>query len=422
MKLLNTIIGCICISGIAFAQQSNLIELRYADQLEGRVINGEDVRELTGHVHFVQMPDSGGPVHVWCDRALRFTLQNKMEMYGNVKMVQDSVTIRTKEGVYYGNRRMMHTHTGVQLERGKSVLTAQIGEYFVEEKRSDFTGNVILIDSSSTIWCDKLQYFQKEARSIATGNVHAFQYGSALNIYGDSLVHLAQQKFSHILKHPRLVKIDTAANGTIDTMVIISKEMKSYKDSLERFIAIDSVQMAKSDLSARCALATYYVSDELMTLQTHPMLWSGDNQITGDSMRIRMENKKLRSLWVKNHAVAVSRADSTRMDRFNQLTGRELTMYFHNDKLEQIDVQRNATSLYYTFDKKDPNGANKSSGDRIFIDFVKGEIDRIKVVGGVQGQYFPEKMINKHEADYNLDGFRWYTNRPERKGVFIISK
>jgi lipopolysaccharide export system protein LptA len=422
MKLLHIIISCICISGMAVAQQGNLIELRYADQLEGKVINGEDVRELTGHVHFVQMPDSGGPVHVWCDRALRFTLQNKMEMYGNVKMVQDSVTIRTKEGVYYGNQRMMHTHTGVQLERGKSVLTAQIGEYFVEEKRSDFSGNVILVDSSSTIWCDKLQYFQKEARSIAMGNVHAFQYGSALNIYGDSLVHLEQQKFSHVLKHPRLVKIDTATNGTIDTMVIISKEMKSYKDSLERFIAIDSVQMAKSDLSARCALATYYVSDELMTLQTHPMLWSGDNQITGDSMRIRMENKKLRSLWVKNHAVAVSRADSIRTDRFNQLTGRELTMYFRNDKLEQIDVQRNATSLYYTFDKKDPNGANKSSGDRIFIDFVKGEIDRIKVVGGVQGQYFPEKMINKHEADYNLDGFRWYPNRPERNGVFIISK
>ena len=150
-----------------------MIELRSADQLEGKVINGEEVRELTGHVHFVQQPDSGGPVHVWCDRALRFVVQNKMELYGNVKMVQDSVTIRSKEGVYDGNLRVMRTHTGVQLERGKSVLTAQAGEYFVEEKRSHFTGNVTLIDSSSTIWCDELQYYQREARSVATGNVHA---------------------------------------------------------------------------------------------------------------------------------------------------------------------------------------------------------------------------------------------------------
>jgi lipopolysaccharide export system protein LptA len=169
MKFLYLMIGWIGISGIAVAQHSNLIDLRFADQLEGKIINGEEVRELTGHVHFVQQPDSGGPVHVWCDRALRYTVQNKMEMYGNVKMVQDSVTILTKEGVYFGDRRMMHSHTGVKLERGKSVLTAQVGEYFVEEKRSQFTGNVTLVDSSSTIWCDEMQYYQKEARSVAIG-------------------------------------------------------------------------------------------------------------------------------------------------------------------------------------------------------------------------------------------------------------
>lgn len=97
-------------------------------------------------------------------------------------------------------------------------------------------------------------------------------------------------------------------------------------------------------------------------------------------------------------------------------------MYFHANKLEQVDVQKNATSLYYLFDNKEPNGANKSSGDHIFIDFIVGEVDRIKIVGGVQGQYFPEKMINKHEQDYNLDGFKLYENRPIRQGVNIISK
>ena len=97
-------------------------------------------------------------------------------------------------------------------------------------------------------------------------------------------------------------------------------------------------------------------------------------------------------------------------------------MYFRANKLEQVDMQRNATSLYYLFDNKEPNGANKSSGDRIFIDFVQNDVNRIKIVGGVQGQYFPEKMINRHEQDYNLDGFRWYENRPIRLGAYIISE
>ena len=64
---------------------------------------------------------------------------------------------------------------------------------------------------------------------------------------------------------------------------------------------------------------------------------------------------------------------------------------------------------------------NKSSGDRILIDFISSEVDRIKVIRGVQGQYFPEKMIINREQEYNLDGFRIFGNRPKRQGVKIVS-
>ena len=279
-----------------------------------------------------------------------------------------------------------------------------------------------LVDTSSTITCNVLNYFEKETRSVATGNVHVFENANAVNIYGDSLIHIEQDKFTLVLKRPRLVKIDTSASGVIDTMVVVSREMQSIQDTLERFIAIDSVRMVKGEISARCGKATYFVKNDIIILQTNPIIWSDENQVTGDSIRIQIEDKRIRSLWAKNKAMAISRVDTSLPNRFNQLTGRELTMYFHANKLEQVDVQKNATSLYYLFDNKEPNGANKSSGDRIFIDFVTGEVDRIKIVGGVQGQYLPEKMINKHEQDYNLDGFHWYENRPVRKGLQIISE
>lgn len=411
-----------CLAVPALSRQGKVIELRHADRLEGRTINNEEVRELIGHVYFAQIASDGGVVNVWCDRALRYMAQNKVELFGNVKVVQDSVTIYSTEGVYYGDRKMMVGRNDVRLERGSAVLTARNGEYFVDEKRSHFTGNVVLVDTTSTTTCNELSYFEPETRSVATGNVHVFELENSINIYGDSLVHIEQQKYSLVPKNPRLVKIDTAADGAVDTMVVVSRVMQSYQDSMERFIAIDSVQMVQSDLAARCGKATYYVTDDRIALQTHPIIWSGDNQITGDSMIVQMNNKKLRSLWVKNRAMAISRADSVRPDRFNQLTGRELTMYFRANKLEQVDVQRTATSLYYLYDKNEPNGANKSSGDRIFIDFIKGVIDRIKIVGGVQGQYLPEKMILKREGEYNLDGFRWYENRPQRVQLNIVSR
>jgi lipopolysaccharide export system protein LptA len=404
------------------AQQNKIINLRSADTLKVKTINHEEVQELINHVHFDQIAAAGGLVNVWCDRALRFMTQNKIELHGNVKVVRDSVTIRSNEGVYYTERRMMEGKNGVQLDRGKTSLTAQSGEYFVDEKRSHFVGDVVLVDTSTTITCHEMHYFETESRSVAIGHVHVFDNVNAVNIYGDSLIHIEQRKFTDVLKQPRLVKIDTSTSGMIDTMVVMSREMQSIKDSVELFVAIDSVRLVKADMSARCGKATFFVKNDFIALQTHPIIWSDENQITGDSIRIRMEDKKLRSMWVKNRAMAISRVDTALPNRFNQLTGKELTMYFRANKLERVDVQKNATSLYYLFDNKEPNGANKSSGDRIFIDFLAGDVDRIKIVGGVLGQYLPEKMIFKHEQDYNLDGFRWYENRPIRQGEHIMSE
>jgi lipopolysaccharide export system protein LptA len=348
--------------------------------------------------------------------------QNKIELFGNVKVVRDSVTIRSKEGTYYADQRLMEGRNGVELDREKTVLTAVNAKYFIDEKHSLFWDNVVLVDTSSVITCNILNYYETEARSVATGGVHMFENANAVNIYGDSLIHLEQQKFSLVMKQPRLVKIDTSANGIIDTMVVESRIMQSFQDTTERFVAIDSVRMVKSDMSSRCGKTTYFVHKDIIALQTHPIIWNGENQITGDSIRVLMEDKKLRTLWVKNRAMAISRVDTALPNRFNQLTGRELTMYFRADKLEQVDVQKNATSLYYLFDNKEPNGVNKSSGDRILIDFIGSEVDRIKVIGGVQGQYFPEKMIMNHEPEYNLDGFRLFENRPKRQGIKIVSE
>ena len=90
--------------------------------------------------------------------------------------------------------------------------------------------------------------------------------------------------------------------------------------------------------------------------------------------------------------------------------GQEIMLHFADRKLERIDVDKTATILYYLFDNKQANGANRSSGDHVTMSFRDGKIDKIKVTTGVEGQYFPEKMVKHHEAEYNLAGF----NRKQR--------
>jgi hypothetical protein len=96
------------------------------------------------------------------------------------------------------------------------------------------------------------------------------------------------------------------------------------------------------------------------------------------------------------------------------LTGRTLTLYFGVSDIERIVAERQSISLYYLFDDKTPNGANKSSGDRIVVEFTDGQVDQISVSRGVQGQYLPEPLLLGRERSYDLNGFQWYSLRPRR--------
>jgi len=408
---------CVCSFGNA---QDKVIELRTADSLLGKTIGGEEVRELIGNVHLVQTSSAGEVIKLWCDRALRYMTQNKAELFGNVRIVRDSTELHAAEGIYYGDEKRAVMKKNVRLQRGSMTLTSNAGEYFSEEQRAHFTGEVVVVDSASITYSDQLTYFEEDERSIAVGNVRVVNPDQAMTVYGDSLVHFGKIHYTLVPKNPRLVQIDTTDDGTVDTLVVVSRLMEAFRDPYDRFIATDSVLIARSDLSATGGRATYFSKRDQMILEHQPIVWYGENQVMGDSMVVSMEDRKLRSVYVRGRAMAVSRADTAYHNRFDQLTGRELTMYFANQKLERIEAVRNAISLYYVFDESRPNGANRASGDRIRIDFIDGIVNDITVVGGVQGEYYPENMMMSREHRYNLDGFRWIERRPRRQNLDIF--
>ncbi|MBI3586731.1 MAG: hypothetical protein HY088_06345 [Ignavibacteriales bacterium] len=403
------------------AQESKLIELKSADTLNVKYMKNQEVRELVGHVHFIQS-SPGEIVKIWCDRALRYMDENKIELFGRVKIVRDSVTLISSEGVYFGNERIAHMSKGVRLQRGRMVLTSKYGEYFAQDKRSYFTGDVHVVDSTSSTFSDALTYFENEEKAIAVGNVKVSNSENNVTVFGDSLVHFEKNRYTIVPKNPRMVQIDTSASGAIDTLLVVGKLMEAYQDSSERFIAKEQVSMVRADFSGRCGAATFYTKKDLIILQRQPVIWHAGNQVTGDSIVVTLRERQLRSVFVKGRAMAASRTDSLHRQRYDQLTGRELIMYFNGKKLERVEANRNATSLYYLFDNAEPNGVNRSSGDRITIEFEDGKTDRISVAGGVEGKYFPETMIAQREQAYNLDGFRWITIRPKRRNLHIIDE
>jgi len=190
--------------------------------------------------------------------------------------------------------------------------------------------------------------------------------------------------------------------------------MEAHRDTADLFIAEGNVRIVRGDLASRCERSSLDRTNDLLTLQGDPVVWEGENQMTGDSIVAFLRGGELQRLDVIGRAMAASRSDSALQNRFNQMTGREIVLSFSGRKLREIEVLRNATSLYYLYDDSAPNGVNRSSGDRIRMDFVDGRLDRITVLGGVEGTYAPESMVLGRENEFNLDGFRWIENRPTR--------
>ena len=398
------------------AQQSETIILQNADIFAGkRLDNGEDVRELTGNVRFKQ-----GNAKVWCDKATQFLNRNEIELIGNVKIVRDTVTLTAKKGRYYGNTRKADGEGSVKLKTPNIILFADLGTYYLDEQRAFFQRNVRVVDSSVTIFSEQLTYFEKERKSEAMLNVKIVNEEDNVTMFGNYLIHSDSTHYSKMTENPRLIQIDTTDKGEIDTLAVKSIVMESFDDSTKKMIVKDSVVIVRGNLAARSGLLNYYRQNESIELHEKPIVWYQENQVTGDTIFLKLEKKKLRSVSIKTRAFVLSQSDSLYPKRYNQLTGRSILMTFKENKLQKTYVERNAISLYFLYGDSSGNGVNKTSGETILMQFDDGKPNTVHVTKGIEGSFYPENLLKRDESQYNLDGFIVRSDRPQFSTIFPI--
>ncbi|RCK72034.1 MAG: hypothetical protein IGBAC_0626 [Ignavibacteriae bacterium] len=403
---------------LSFSQnESNIVILHHADSLVGKVLNGEEVRELIGNVQFSQ-----GNVMVSCDKAVQFLKSNLVTLEGNIKIQDDTLTFFGTKGTYNSNDKTAEAYNGVYIEEGLRKLYADYGKYYISEKRVYFKGRVLMQDTSSSLFCDELTYLRNEKHTIARKNVVLSDLKSNIKTYSDFFEN--KNKYSYITGNPAVVQIDTADDGNIDTLIILSNEIQAYQDTIERFEALGSVKMRRGSVFAECGETIYFTDTDSIVMKKNPYVWYEDTQISGDTIYVKLQERKLKNIYVKGKSVAISLSDSNYRNRFDQMQGETMLINFINGEINNIIVNTTAKSLYYLYEEnkseKDttqitisPNGLNITTGDQIVIVFKEKKVESIKVSGGVEGKYYPENMVKGKEESYNLDGFNWRNDKPE---------
>jgi len=409
MKSAGIILFLLFLLPAAWAQEAHIVVLEHADSLWGRVINGEDARELIGHVRLRQ-----DRVTIECSHVLEFRQRGEYQLTGNVVVHDSNTVMLMPRGIYHRAERRAEAFDSVVLDDGTAHLTADYGEYFVDPREGFFRGHVRVVDTSSVITCDSLRYFRNTRSSVATGNVRVESKSDNVFILGGMLEHNQETAFSRMSREPFLIQVDTAGGGR-DTLVVRSRVMESYRDSTRRLIARDSVRLAASDMAGRAGFGLFFAGGDSMILRAQPVIWYERTQVSGDSMRIYLVQRKLRRLRVMGTSIAVSQSDTLHPDRYDQMEGETMDIHFEDHALRAIEVDVQAMGVYHLYDDTTANGINKISGDRLVMRFDEGKLRSIKVVGGVEGQYYPENLVFGRESLYTLPGAVWRKDKPVRR-------
>jgi hypothetical protein len=136
-----------------------------------------------------------------------------------------------------------------------------------------------------------------------------------------------------------------------------------------------------------------------------PIVWSGNNQMIGDTIHILSNPKteKLDSLKVFYDAFLIQK-DS--IEGYNQVKGKELTGLFVDNELYQVDIIKNTETIYYSRDEeKELLGINKTLSSSIKILFENKTIRDIYYYKQVDGTLTDPADFPPNARE--LPGFNW---------------
>lgn len=374
---------------------------------------------------------------------LDYDRNSSIATYFNSGKIVDSTNVLTsKKGYFNTNTNFSAFKTNVVGANKEKTLTSDtlvyntktgIVYFVAPTEITDVDGNIF--NYTEGIYETKLKssdlfkgiaetesYFMKgnkmnldDIRGIytVTGNVYMLSKDENIIITGQKAIMNKTTSTTKIFNKPLLKMVDEGDTlyMTADTLVSIDSEENVNK----RLLAYSNVKIFKKDLSGVCDSIAYFQSDSTMTLYNDPVLWTGENQMSGDTIDIIIQNKGLHRMDLYPKAFVVS-ADSA--DYYNQIKGRSMVAWFRNEDLDIVNVYGNGESIFFMRDEKTRNlvGMNTIICSDITLKFENRVLTDASFLVNPEGKFIPPHEL-KNE-DTKLNAFEWRgEDKPSKQEV-----
>lgn len=375
---------------------------------------------------------------------LFFDRVKQQAYYRSGGTVRDTASVLTSRiGRYYMDQDKYSFLSNVVVTNPKYTINSQQLDFYTESGHAYLYGPTTIESETSTVYCERgfydtrgdVGYFVKNSRidyenrilegdSLYFNRAKSFASGTNNIKVTDTLNHsLITGHYAEVYREKDSVFITKRALASTiqdnDSIFIHSDTLMVTGKPENRIVrGFYNVRLYKSDLSGKSD--SIYVNQKkgitkLINIGTGPVssvskkrtpiIWSGNNQMTGDTIHLLSNPKteKLDSLKVFYDAFLVQK-DS--IEGYNQVKGKELTGLFVNNELYQVDIIKNTETIYYSRNEENELlGINKTLSSSIKILFENKTIKDIYYYKQVDGTLTPPEEFPPNARE--LPGFNW---------------
>lgn len=383
---------------------------------------------------------------------------------GDVVLTEPKTTLQTDTLYFDRTKQQAYYRTGGTVRDTASVLTSKSGRYFTESKKYQFLSDVKIVNPKYTVNSNQLDFFSdtgiaylygpstivSEASTVycergyydTRGDTGYFVKNSKIDynnrtLYGDSIYFDRNKSFASATNNIRV--LDTINNSVIrghyaevfrdkDSVFITKRAVAiTLRDKDSIYVHADTLQVTgkpddrvikgfyrarlfkkgapgEEPTSGKCDSIYIYQKSGITKLIREPVLWSGLNQMTGDTIHLLSNTKteKLDTLKVFNNSFLVQKDTLG----YNQVKGERLTGLFHNNELDTVNIDKNAQVIYYSRnDKQELVGINNTLSSSIQMYLEEQQITGIRFINKVEGKLYPPSMFPENARI--LPGFQW---------------
>ena len=398
----------------------------------------------------------------------------KARSWGNVVLNDQLMTLTTDTLNFDRVKQILYYKSGATIKDTANVLVSKEGNYFLSTSKFQALSDVVLTNPDYVLESNHLDYYTNNGQAFLHGpstitgednfiytekgfydtkaNISHFTKNSRIEfddrqIKADSLYYDRTQGFASATQHIQIKdtvnssvirgnyaeffqKLDSAyvINRAVAITEIDKDSMYIHGDTLlvtgkpeNRIVrAYHRVKFFKSNLSGKCDSIHTNQKTGLTQLFKDPVLWSEENQITGDSIHLitNTETQKLDSLKVLQNAFIIQKDSAG----YNQIKGRNILGKFIESDLENVDVIGNAESIFFVRNEGDNSliGIDKTTSSSINFKFKNGQLQSSKSITMPDGGTYP--LSEFPENIRILRGFIWREDeRPLTKDdIFIV--